>query len=141
MPKKASEKPRPFEHSTTWSTLTDEVEVGNVKKIKSYSDEPQVSVDGHDQPRSYVIREHTLEVLMHPSLLELHAVRVVRTPHGDKRQLHLKVRLLCAWREVVADVLVDIGAQVSPLGRGLFPDACPKDSDQPVRPKIANVGS
>ena len=32
-------------------------------------------VDGHDQPKIYTIRDHTLEVLMHPSVLELHAVR------------------------------------------------------------------
>ena len=33
MPKKASEGPKSFEHPTTWPTLTDEVEVGNVKKM------------------------------------------------------------------------------------------------------------
>ena len=48
-------------------------------------------MDGQDQPKTYTIRDHTLEVLMHPDVLELHAVRVVHTPHGDERQLHLKV--------------------------------------------------
>ena len=47
------------------------------------------------QPKIYTIRDHTLEVLMHPDVLELHAVRVVHTPHGDERQLHLKVRVRC----------------------------------------------
>ena len=27
---------------------------------------------------------------MHPDVLGLHAVRVVHTPHGDERQLHLR---------------------------------------------------
>ena len=39
-------------------------------------------VDGQDQPKIYTIRDHTLEVLLHPDVLELHAVRVVHTPHG-----------------------------------------------------------
>ena len=34
-------------------------------------------VDGQDQPKIYTIRDHTLEVLMHPDVLELHAARVV----------------------------------------------------------------
>ena len=81
-------------------------------------------MDWHDQPRIYEIRDHTLEVLMHPSVLELHAVRVVRTPHGDERQLHLKVRVNCGQGEVVADILVDTGVQVSLVRKGLFPDTC-----------------
>ena len=77
-------------------------------------------MDGHDQPKFYTIREHTLAVLMHPSVLELHAVRVVHTPHGDERQLHLKVRVRCGKKEVIADVLVDTGAQVSLVPKGFF---------------------
>ena len=138
MPKKASEGPKLFEHPTTWSTLTDEVEVGNVKRIRLDSDESRISVDRHDQPKIYEIRDHSMEVLMHPSVLELHAVRVVRRPHGDERQLHLKVRVMCERKEVVADVLVDTGAQVSLVRKGLFPDTCLKDSDRPVRLKVAN---
>ena len=80
---------------------------------KKVGDTTEIPVDGQDQPNIYEIRDHTLEVLMHPSVLELHAVRVVRTPHGDERQLHLKVRVMCAEKEVIADVLVDTGAQVS----------------------------
>ena len=40
-------------------------------------------LDGHDQPKIYTIWDGTLVVLMHPSVLELHAVRVVHTqpPH------------------------------------------------------------
>ena len=50
---------------------------------------------------------------MHPDVLELHAVRVVHTPQGDERQLHLKVRVRCGQEELVVDVLVNTGAQVS----------------------------
>ena len=77
-------------------------------------------MDGQDQPKIYTIRDHTLEVLMHPDVLELHAVRVVHTPHGDERQLHLKVPVRCGQEEKVVDVLVDPGAQVEtgpPEGR------------------------
>ena len=69
-------------------------------------------MDGQDQPKIYTIRDHTLEVLMHRDVLELHAVGVVHTPHGDERQLHLKVRVRCGREEKVVDVLVDTGAQV-----------------------------
>ena len=98
MPKKTSQGPKSFEHPTTWSTLTDEVEVGNVKRIRVVSDDSRISVDGQDQPKIYEIRDNTLEVLMHPSVLELHAVRVVRTPHGDEGRLQLKVRVMCGRR-------------------------------------------
>ena len=47
-------------------------------------------MDGHDQPKTYTIRDHMLEVLMHRSVLEVHAVRVVHTPHGDERQLGMQ---------------------------------------------------
>ena len=33
-------------------------------------------MDGQDQPKIYTIRDHTLEVLMHPDVLKLHAVSV-----------------------------------------------------------------
>ena len=40
-------------------------------------------VDCIDQPRIYTIRDHTLAVLLHPSILVLHAVKVVHTLNGD----------------------------------------------------------
>ena len=95
-------------------------------------------VDGQDQPKIYTIRDHTLEVLMHPDVLELHAVRVVHTPHGDERQLHLKVRVRCGQEELVVDVLVDTGAQVSLVRRGLFKEESLQPSRRPVRLKVAN---
>ena len=85
-------------------------------------------VDGHDQPKIYTIRDHTLEVLMHPSVLELHAVRVVHTPHGDDWRLHLKVRVWCGRKEVIADLLVDTGAQVSVVWKGIFSEEFLKPS-------------
>ena len=95
-------------------------------------------MDGHDQPKIYTIPDHTLKVLMHPSVLELHAVRVVHTPHGDERQLHLKVRVRCGKKEVIADVLVDTGAKVSLVRKGLFSEEFLKPSRRPVRLKVAN---
>ena len=95
-------------------------------------------VDGQDQPRIYTIRDHTLEVLMHLDVLELHAVRVVHTPQGDERQLHLKVRVRCGQEELVVDVLLDTGAQVSLVRRGLFKDESLQPSRRPVRLKVAN---
>ena len=91
MPKKAPEEPKPLSFSTPkpWSALPREVHVGtgHGKKEGATTESP---VDAQDQPKIYTIRDHTVEVLMHPDVLELHAVRVVHTPHGDERQLHLK---------------------------------------------------
>ena len=86
-------------------------------------------MDGQDQLETYEIPDHTLEDLLHPSGLELHAVRVVRTRHGHEGQLRLKVRGICGREEVVADVLVDTGAQVRLVRNGLFPDTFLKNSD------------
>ena len=70
-------------------------------------------MDGCDQPKIYTIPDHTLKVLMHPSVIQLHAMRVVYTPNGEERQLHLKVRVHRGKKEVIAGALVDMGAQVS----------------------------
>ena len=95
-------------------------------------------VDGHDQPKIYIIRDHTIEVLMHPSVLELHAVRVVHTPHGDERQLHLKVRVRCEKKEVILDVLMDTGAQVSLIWKAFFLGQFQKPSRRAVGLKVPN---
>ena len=95
-------------------------------------------MDGQDQPKIYSIRDHTLKVLMHPDVLELHAVRVFHTPQGDERQLHLKVRVPCGQEELVVDVSVDAGAQVSLVRRGLFKEESLQPSRRPVRLKVAN---
>ena len=96
MPKAAPEEPKPliFATANPWSALPGEVYVGKGcgKKEGATTESP---VDGQDQPKIYTIRDHTLEVLMHPDVLELHAVRVLHTPQGDERQLHLKVRVQC----------------------------------------------
>ena len=95
-------------------------------------------VDGQDQPKIYTIRDHTLQVLMHPDVLELHAVRVVHTPHGDERQLHLKVRVRRGQEELLVDVLVDTGAHLRLVWRGLFKEESLQPSPRPVRLKVAN---
>ena len=139
MPKKAPEEPKPLSFATPnpWSALPREVHVGtgHGKKEGATTESP---LDGQDQPKIYTIRDHTLEVLMHPDVLELHAVRVVHTPHGDERQLHLKVRVRCGREEKVVDVLVDTGAQVSLVRRGLFKEEFLQPSRRPVRLKVAN---
>ena len=94
-------------------------------------------VDGHDQPRIYTIRGHTLKILMHPSVLELHAARVVHTGDGDERQLHLEVRVRCGKKEVIADVFVDTGAQLSLVLKELFSDEFLKPRRIPVHSKVA----
>ena len=86
VPKKAPEESKPLSLLTPnpRSALPREVNVGKGrgKKEGATTESP---VDGQDQPRIYTIRDRTLEVLMDPDVLELHAVRVVHTPHGDER--------------------------------------------------------
>ena len=139
MPKKAPEEPKPLSFATPnpWCALPREVYVGKGRGKKEGAT-TKSPVDGQDQPKIYTIRDHTLEVLMHPDVLELHAVRVVHTPHGDERQLHLKVRVRCGQEELVVDVLVDTGAQVSLVRRGLFKEEFLQPSRIPVRLKVAN---
>ena len=139
MPKKAPEEPKPLSFATPnpWSALPREVYVGKGRGKKEVAT-TESPVDRQGQPKIYTIRDHTLEVLMHPDVLELHAGRVVHTPHGDERQLHLKVRVRCGQEELVVDVLVDTGAQVTLVRRGLFEEESLQPSRRPVRLKVAN---
>ena len=139
MPKKAPEEPKPLSFVTPkpWSALPREVHVGRGRGTKEGAT-TESPVDGQNQPRIYTIRDHTLEVLMHPGVLELHAVRVVHTPQGKERQLHLKVPARCGQEELVVDVLVDTGAQVSLVRRGLFKEESLQPSRRPVRLRVAN---
>ena len=125
MPKKAREEPKPLSFVTPnpWSALPREVDVGKGrgKKEGATTESP---VDGQDQPRIYTIRDHILEVLMHPDVLEL--------------QLHLKVRVRCRQEELVVDVWMDTGAQVSLVRRGLFKEESLQPSRRPVCLKVAN---
>ena len=75
---------------------------------------------------------------MHPRILELHAVRVVHTPHGDEGQVHLKVRVRCGKEEVIEDVLVDTGAEVGFGRKGFFLEEILKPSRRLVRLTVAN---
>ena len=84
VPKRAPEEPRKLDFASPrpWKTLPREV-LMDLGRTQKYDGETVESpVDGHDQPKIYIIRDHTLEVLMHPSVLELHAVRVVHTPQA-----------------------------------------------------------
>ena len=136
MRKKAPEEPKPLIFATPnpWSAVPREVYVGKGrgKKEGATTESP---VDGQDQPKIYTIRDHTLEVLMHPDVLELHAVRVVHTPHGDERQLHLKVRVRCGQEELVVDVLVDTGAQVSLVRRRVVQGGIPAAQPETGTPR------
>ena len=113
MPKTAPEEPKPLSFGTPnpLSALPREVHVGtgHGKKEGATTESP---VDGQDQPKIYTIRDHTLEVLMHPDVLELHAVRVVHTPHGEAGsdpRGHLGVTwgvYLCAGKPPLADIIL-----------------------------------
>ena len=140
VPKRAPEEPRKlnFASPSPWNTLPSEVHMDLGRTQINDGETTESPVDRHDQPKIYTIRDHTLEVLMHRSVLELHALRVVHTPHGDEWQLHLKVRVRCGKKEVIADVLVDTGAQVSLVRKGLFSEEFLKPSRRPVRLKVAN---
>ena len=142
MPKKIPKEPKPLSvaRANPWDTLPREVQVDIGNRDKRFRETTDSSMHGQDQPKIYEIRDHTLELLMHQPVLEVHAVRVVRTPHGDERQLHLKVRVMSRREEVIPDVLVDTGAQVSLVRNRLFLDTCLKSSDRPVRLKVANGG-
>ena len=76
MPKKASEEPKPLSLATPnpWSALPREVYVGKGRGKKEGAT-TESAVDGQDKPKIYTIGDHTLEVLMHPDVLELHALR------------------------------------------------------------------
>ena len=139
MLKKAPEEPKPLSFATPnpWSALPREVYVGKGRGMKEGAT-TESPVDRQDQPKIYTILDHTLEVLMHLDVLELHAVRVIHTPQGDERQLHLKVRVRCGREELVVDVLVDTGAQVSLVRRKLFKEESLQPSRRPVRLKVAN---
>ena len=95
VPKRALEEPRKlnFASPSPWNTLPREVHMDLGRTQINDGDTTESPVDGHDQPKIYTIRDHTLEVVMHPGVLELHAVRAVHTPRGNERQMHLKLRV------------------------------------------------
>ena len=140
VPKRAPEEPGKlsFAIPSQRNTLPREVHMNLGPRQLNDGETRESPVDGDDQPKIYSIRNHTLEVLMHPSVLELHAVRVVHTPHGDEQQLHLKVRVGCGKKEVIADVLVDTGARVSLVRKGFISEEFLNNSQRPVRLKVAN---
>ena len=139
MPKTAPEEPKPvtFASPKPRSALSKDLYVGTGRDEREGAT-TEGPVDGQDSPKIYTIRDHTVEDLMQPDVLELHAVRVVRTPHGNERQLHLKVRVRCGREELVVDVLVDTDDKVSLVRRGLFKEYSFQSSRRTVRLKVAN---
>ena len=85
MPKKVPKEPKQLSSTSAnpWDALPREVQVDIGSWDKKVGETTESPVDGQDQPKIYEIRDHTLEVVMLPSVLELYAVRVVRTPHGN----------------------------------------------------------
>ena len=139
MPKRAPEEPKPlsFVSPNRSSALPKDMYVGTGREERE-GETTKRPVDGQDSPKIYIIRDHTLKVLMHPDVLELHAVRVVHTPHGAERQLHLKVRVRCGRETFLVDVLMDTGARVCLVRGGLFKEESLQPSQTPVRLKVAN---
>ena len=140
VPKRAPEEQSKvsFASPIPWNTLPREVHMDLGRTQINDGETTESPVDGNDQPKIYTMRDHVLEVLMHPSVQELHAARVVHTPHGDEWQLYLKVRVRCVRKEVIADVLVDTGAKVSFVRKAFFWEEFLKPSRRPVRLKVAN---
>ena len=72
---------------------------------------------------------------MNPAILELHVIRHV----GKHRQLHLRVlRASSAGLERIFGILVDTGARVSLVRRGLLSSRSLRRSASPVTPIVAN---
>ena len=72
VPKRAPEEPRKlnFASPTPWNTLPRDVHMDLGRTQINDGEATESPVDGHNQPKIYTIRDHTLEVLMHPSVLE-----------------------------------------------------------------------
>ena len=140
VPRMAPEEPSKLSFASPgpWNTLPREIYMDLGRTQINDGETTESHVDGHDQPNVYTMGDHTLEVLMHPSVLELHGVRVVHTPHGDELQWYLTVRVRCGKREVIADVLVDTSAQVSLFRKELCCDEFLEPSRKPVRLKVTN---
>ena len=140
VPKTALEEPRKLSlaSASPWNALPREVHMGLGRTQVNDGETRESPLDGHDQLKIYTIPDHTLEVIMQPSILDLHAVRVVHTAHGLERQLHLEVRVWCGKKEVIAEVLVHTGAQVSLVRKGLFSEEFLTPSRRPVCLKVAD---
>ena len=79
VPKRALEEPKKlnFASPSPWNTLPREVHMDSDPTHLNDGETTESPVDGHDQPKIYTIRDQKLEVLMHPSVPELHAATFV----------------------------------------------------------------
>ena len=96
---------------------------------------PELEVaEGQKEPTTHRLYQPLVELLRKPDILGLHAVRQI----GREKQLHLRVKVTVGGVEMVLDVLVDTGAQVSLVKAGLLPREHVRPSSRPVRLKVAN---
>ena len=87
------------------------------------------------QPTQYCLHSRITAIVMNPVILELHAIRQV----SKHRQLHLRVRgVSSAGDERIFEILVDTGAQVSLVRRGLLISRSLRRSTAPVPLRVAN---
>ena len=75
-----------------------------------------------------------MELPRRPEILVLHVVRLI----GRQKQLHLKVTVCIGGRQLVLDLLVNMGAQVSLITTGLLPRESLPLSQRPMRLKVAD---
>ena len=87
VPNRAPEEPRNLNVASLspWNTLPREVHTDLGRAQKNDGETTERPVAGHDQPKIYTIRDHTLEVLMHPSVLEFFI-------------LHMATNGNCTWK-------------------------------------------
>ena len=71
VPKRAPEEPRKLSSASPspWNTLPREVHMDLGHTQINDGETTESPVDGHDQPKIYTMRDHTLEVSMHPRSL------------------------------------------------------------------------
>ena len=87
------------------------------------------------QPGQYCLPSRITEILINRAILELHAICQVR----KHRQLHPRVRgVSSAGERRIFEVLVDTGAQVSLVHRGLLSSRALRCSAAPVTLKVVN---
>ena len=96
---------------------------------------PQLeAADGPLEAITHDLHQSLIELLDRPEILSIYAV----CRFGRERQLHLKICALCGEVELVFNMLVDTGAQVSLVKAGLLPPECLTASQRPIRLEVAN---
>ena len=87
------------------------------------------------QPIEQCLPRRITEIVMNPAILKLHAIRKV----GKQRQLHLRFRgVSSAGKESIFEILVDTGAQLSAVRKGLLSSRPLRRSAAPVTLRVTN---